>query len=81
MCVFRGVNTNDSVMKPEEDSPFFYRCHLKASRRKGDGESESGSQLHSGQSSYSSEIEIDGGDRLDASSHPERNAPGGFDGD
>jgi hypothetical protein len=68
-------------MKPEEDSPFFYKCHLKASRSKPEGESESASEKRSGQSSYSGEGEPEVGGRLDGAGYSERGVSGGFEGD
>ncbi|NTV82622.1 hypothetical protein FGF66_02100 [Chlorobaculum thiosulfatiphilum] len=69
-------------MKPEEDSPFFYRCHLKASRKAPDAKSESAEQGRSGQSSYSDAGKPEGAGRLnDSPDYSERNASRGFDGD
>ena len=68
-------------MKPAEDSPFFSRCHLKASRSTPEGESEAASEKRSGQPSYSGEGEPEGGGRLDGAGYAERSVSGGFGGD
>lgn len=68
-------------MEPEEISPFFYKCHLKASRKKNDAESEAASRDRPGQSSNSGEGESDGESRLDASGYSDGDASGGFDGE
>jgi len=69
-------------MKPEEDSPFFYRCHLKASRKAPDASSEGSEQARSGgRSSYSGAGEPEGAGRLnDAPDYARQDAPGGFNG-
>ncbi|RXK89240.1 hypothetical protein EST62_00400 [Chlorobaculum sp. 24CR] len=66
-------------MKPAEDSPFFYRCHLKASHKSRDAESDGAAQDCSAHSSGDGERK--GGGRLDASGHSGREASGGFDGE
>lgn len=68
-------------MEPEEISPFFYKCHFKASRKKPEGESESASGKRSGQSSYSGEGEPEGGGRIDDVGYSERGVSGGFEDD
>ena len=81
LWIYRDVNTNDSVMKSYEDSPFFYRCNLKAARQASDEKSESAGRERSGQSSFSGDVEASGAGRRDASGYRERDASGGFDGD
>jgi hypothetical protein len=68
-------------MKPDADSPFFYRCPLKAARKASDEKSESTGRERSGQSSFSVNGEASGSGRRDASGYPERDASAGFDGE
>jgi len=69
-------------MKPAEDSPFFYRCHLKASRKQPDGASERAGQERSGHATRSDESDPDGGGSLhDSPDYPDRNAFAMLDGD
>jgi hypothetical protein len=63
-------------MKPAEDSPFFYRCHLKASRKEPDGKSECVGQERSEEGEPDRE-----GRWPDASDYTERDASGSLDGD
>jgi hypothetical protein len=67
-------------MKPDEDSPFFYRCHLKSARKATDEKRESAERERSGQQSYSGDGEASGC-RRDASVSSERDASGVFGGE
>ncbi|UWX57583.1 hypothetical protein NY406_10375 [Chlorobaculum sp. MV4-Y] len=69
-------------MKGAEDSPFFYRCHLKASRKKQDGKSESGVPERPGLFSRSDEVDPGGTvSRLDSVDYLEPDVSGSFKGE
>jgi hypothetical protein len=68
-------------METEDISPFFSRCHLRASRKEPDGKSDSAAQKRSGQSSYSGNDARTSGSGRDSSEYPSRDASGGFDGE
>jgi hypothetical protein len=79
--MYRDVNQKDRVMKSDEDSPFFYRCHLKAARKASIEKNDGSGRERSGQPSYSGDGEASGVGRRDASGYRERDASGGFDGE
>ncbi len=69
-------------MKGAEDSPFFYRCHLKASRKKQDGKSERGGPERPGLSSRSDEVDPAGTvSRPDSVDYPEPDVSGSLRGE
>jgi hypothetical protein len=61
-------------MEQEDISPFFYRCHLKASRKESGNKSGRNRPVLASELSYSDEREERGGSRNDASDYSERGA-------